>query len=159
VPPSSSRSASFGPPSGISRSCLRSPSVSYGRSTAQPAARSKTTTTKTTTKPTTTTNETPDLHELVLAALAAEGIKPKVKWAPSRNYCSFYVGKANIGYVFRQTRTGIRIEPAAAAADLPKAVKGFKSGTRSARFALVGVVSDAAGIVRCLGRSGGRPLS
>ncbi|HEX3268366.1 MAG TPA: hypothetical protein VHQ98_10330 [Gaiellaceae bacterium] len=35
-------------------------------------------------------------------------------------------------------------EPAASLADLPKGVKGFKAGTRSARVALVGVVTDQA---------------
>ena len=52
----------------------------------------------------------------------------------------------NIGYVFKQTRSGIRVEPAAAMSDLPKTVKGFKKGTRSERFALVGVVSDETGV-------------
>jgi hypothetical protein len=45
--------------------------------------------------------------------------------------------------VFRQTRKGMRVEPAASTADLPKGTKGFKPGTRSERFGLVGVVTDA----------------
>jgi hypothetical protein len=50
--------------------------------------------------------------------------------------------RRNIGYVFRQTRNGVRIEPAASKADLPKGAKSFMPGTRSERFALVGVVTD-----------------
>jgi hypothetical protein len=38
----------------------------------------------------------------------------------------------------------MRIEPAASTADLPKGTKGFKPGTRSERFALVGVVTSEA---------------
>jgi hypothetical protein len=90
---------------------------------------------------------TVDLHALLLAALKdRHNLAPKVKWAPSRNYCSLYVAGDNIGYVFKQTRAGVRIEPAAHPADLPRSVKGFKKGTRSERFALVGVVKDEAGI-------------
>lgn len=85
----------------------------------------------------------PDLIKALLDALAGVGIKPKVKWAPSRNYASLYVDGQNIGYVFRQTRKGVRVEPAASLADLPK---GVKAGTRSARFALVGVVTDEASV-------------
>jgi hypothetical protein len=72
------------------------------------------------------------------------GVEPKVKWAPSRNYASLYVDGQNIGYVFRQTRKGMRIEPAASKADLPKGTKGFRPGTRSERFALVGQVATEA---------------
>jgi len=63
--------------------------------------------------------EAPDLFKALLDALAAEGVKPKVKWAPSKSYASLYVQGKNIGYVFRQTRKGMRIEPAASKADLP----------------------------------------
>jgi hypothetical protein len=87
---------------------------------------------------------TPDLMKVLLDALTSLGVKPKVKWAPSRNYASLYVDGQSIGYVFAQTKRGMRIEPAASLADLPKSVKAFKAGTRSARFALVGVVTDEA---------------
>jgi hypothetical protein len=71
--------------------------------------------------------------------------KPKVKLAPSRSYASLYVEGKNIGYVLRQTQKGMRIEPAASKADpLAKGTKGWKDGTRSERFALVGVVTDEA---------------
>jgi hypothetical protein len=89
-------------------------------------------------------SETPDLLAGLLSELEAQGITPKVKWAPSRNYASLYVDGENIGYVFKQNRNGMRIEPAASKADLPKGTKGFKPGTRSERFALVAVVTDAA---------------
>jgi hypothetical protein len=46
------------------------------------------------------------------------------------------VDGTNIGYVFKQNRKGMRIEPAASKADLPKGAKGFKQGMRSERFAL-----------------------
>jgi hypothetical protein len=85
--------------------------------------------------------EAPDLMKALLDELAAQGVKPKVKWAPSKKYASLYVDGQNIGYVFRQSRKGMRIEPAAAKADLPKNAKGFKPGTRSERFALVGQVT------------------
>jgi hypothetical protein len=103
-------------------------------------ARTKTTTT---TKPEATA-KAPDLMKALLDSLAAIGVKPKVKWAPSRNYASLYVDGQNIGYVFKQTSRGMRIEPAASKADLPKGTKGFRPGTRSARFALVGLVSNKA---------------
>lgn len=96
-----------------------------------------------------TTTKTPaqlDLHKLLLAELAQKGVKVKARWAPSRNYASLLVGKTNIGYVFQQTRHGIRVEPAASKGDLPKTVKGFKPGTRSERFALVGVFTDEPGV-------------
>ena len=38
----------------------------------------------------------------------------------------------------------MRIEPAASKDDLPKGTKGFKPGTRSATFALVGIVTTEA---------------
>jgi hypothetical protein len=88
--------------------------------------------------------EAPDLMKTLLDALAVLGVKPKVKWAPSRNYASLYVDGQNIGYVFRQSRKGMRIEPAATKTDLPKGAKGFKPGTRSERFALVGQVTTEA---------------
>ncbi|MGN6431298.1 MAG: hypothetical protein ACTHNB_11290 [Gaiellaceae bacterium] len=53
----------------------------------------------------------------------------------------------NIGYVFRQTRKGMRVEPATSKADLPKGAKGWKAGTRSERFALVGQVATEAEVV------------
>ena len=90
--------------------------------------------------------ETPvvDLNKALIAALKAEGIKPEVRWAPSNNYASLLVKDVgNIGYVFKQTRNGIRIEPAATKADLPKGAKGYEPGTRSALFALVGVFTEA----------------
>jgi hypothetical protein len=91
-----------------------------------------------------TQTASPDLMKALLDALAEQGVKPKVKWAPSKSYCSLYVDGTNIGYVFRQTRKGMRIEPAASKADLPKGTRGFKPGTRSERFALVGQVASEA---------------
>jgi len=88
--------------------------------------------------------EAPDLMKALMDALAALGVKPTVKWAPSKSYASLLVQGKNIGYVFKQSRRGMRIEPAAAKADLPKGAKGWKPGTRSAQFALVGVVSTEA---------------
>jgi hypothetical protein len=76
----------------------------------------------------------------LLSGLKAEGITAKPRWNPKRTYASLLVGKANIGYVFKQSTRGTRIEPAAAKADLPKGVKLFKEGKRSALFALVGTV-------------------
>jgi hypothetical protein len=81
----------------------------------------------------TAAGEAPDLHALLLDALKAQGIEPRVRWAPSKNYASLLVDGQNIGYVFAQKRTGVRVEPAAAMADL--------AGTRSPRFALVGVIT------------------
>jgi hypothetical protein len=96
--------------------------------------------------PTRPRGRAPDLMKALLDELAAQGVKPKIKWAPSKSYASLYVDGQNIGYVFRQTRTGVRVEPAASLADLPKGVKGFKAGTRSARFALVSIVTDEASV-------------
>jgi hypothetical protein len=92
------------------------------------------------------TQAQPDLIKALLEELAKQGVKPKVKWAPSKSYASLYVDGQNIGYVFRQTRNGVRIEPAVSTADLPKGTKGWKPGTRSERFALVGVVTDEASV-------------
>jgi hypothetical protein len=99
---------------------------------------------RTTGKQSTAKADAPDLMKTLLDALATLGVKPKVKWAPSRSYASLYVDGQNIGYVFRQTKRGMRIEPAASKADLPKGTTGFKPGTRSARFALVGQVTTEA---------------
>jgi hypothetical protein len=88
--------------------------------------------------------EAPDLMKALLDELAAHGVKPKVKWAPSKSYASLYVDGKNIGYVFRQTQKGMRIEPAASKADLPRGAKGWKPGRRSETFALVGVVTNEA---------------
>lgn len=93
-----------------------------------------------------------DLHKALLDELAARGIKPKVKWSPSKTYAGLYVDGKNIGYVFKQSARGMRIEPAASEADLPKGSEGrpvkalFKPGTRSTLFALVGTVTDEAGV-------------
>lgn len=99
---------------------------------------------------TTATTEAPEalnLHQMLLAGLEAEGLKVKPKWSPSGSYASYYVGGKNIGYVFKQTRTGVRVEPAATKADLRgTGVKGFVEGKRSERFALVGIASDAASV-------------
>jgi hypothetical protein len=88
--------------------------------------------------------ESTNLMAALLAELKSLGIEPKVKWAPSKSYASLYVDGKNIGYVFKQTGRGMRIEPAAAKADLPKGAKGWKPGTRSALFALVGQVTTEA---------------
>ena len=94
-----------------------------------------------------------DLLALVLDGLKAEGVKPTVRWNPKRTYASLLVGKKNIGYVFKQSAKGMRVEPAASKADLPAGTKVFKPGTRSALFALVGTVAteaDAAHAVTAL---------
>ena len=100
-------------------------------------ARSKTTATKPETA-------AADLMKVLLDELKAQGVKVTPKWAPSKNYASLLVGGTNIGYVFKQTSRGMRIEPAASIADLPKGTKGWKPGTRSERFALVGQVTTEA---------------
>jgi hypothetical protein len=89
--------------------------------------------------------EAPDLVALIVAGLAAGGIAVELRWAPSGNYASALVGTKNIGYVFKQTRTGVRVEPAASPADIKgKGIKGFTPGKRSERFALVGVIKSEA---------------
>ena len=54
------------------------------------------------------------------------------------------VAGKNVGYVFRQTARGMRIEPRATKADLPRGTKLFKPGTRSEAFALIGTVKTEA---------------
>lgn len=89
------------------------------------------------------TTEQGDLVAAIMAALTSEGVDgAELRWAPSGSYASTLVDRKNIGYVFKQTRGGVRVEPAATLADLPKSVKLFKPGTRSERFALVGVVKS-----------------
>jgi hypothetical protein len=105
---------------------------------------------KTPAKDTAATAGTVDLHALLLTALKAEGIKPKVRWAPSGNYASLLVGDTNIGYVFKQTRNGIRVEPAATKKDLPRGAKGWQPGKRSEQFALVGVFNSEAAIAQAV---------
>ena len=88
----------------------------------------------------------PDLFKALLAALKAEGVKATPKWSPAKKYASLLVGGKNVGYVFAPGTKGMRIEPRASKSDLRKGSKLFKPGTRSAAFALVGVVSDDAGV-------------
>ena len=101
-----------------------------------------------------TTVETPealDLHALIQSGLKAEGITVKPKWSPTGSYASYYEGKTNIGYVFKQTRTGVRVEPAASTADLKGTkVKGYVKGKRSERFALVGHASDEVSVAQAV---------
>jgi hypothetical protein len=91
-----------------------------------------------------------DLHAALLAGLKGEGITPEVRWAPSGNYASLLVDGKNIGYVFKQTRNGVRVEPAASQADLPRGAKGFEPGKRSELFALVGVFATEASIAQAV---------
>jgi hypothetical protein len=83
----------------------------------------------------------PDLFQQLLDALAEAGIKPKVKWSPSKKYASLLVSGKNVGYVFKQSNRGMRVEPAAQKADLPRTVKGFKPSTRGGQFGLVGTIT------------------
>lgn len=62
-----------------------------------------------------------DLHALLVAELGKRGIVARVKWSPTRKYASYVVDGRNVGYVFAQTRNGVRVEPAAAVADLKTA--------------------------------------
>jgi hypothetical protein len=92
----------------------------------------------------------PDLMKALLDGLKAEGVTAKPRWNPKRTYASLLVGKANIGYVFKQSARGMRIEPAASKADLPKGAKLFKPGTRSTLFALVGNVKGEADLAEAV---------
>jgi hypothetical protein len=71
---------------------------------------------------------TPDLMKVLLDALTSLGVKPKVKWAPSRNYASLYVDGQNIGYVFAQTKRGMRIEPRPRSPTCPRASRPSRPG-------------------------------
>jgi hypothetical protein len=102
-------------------------------------------TTKTsTTKPAVEKAEAPDLMQALLDGLKVEGVTAKPRWNPKKTYASLLVGKRNIGYAFKQSARGMRIEPAASKADCPKGAKVFKPGTRSTLFALVGTVKSEA---------------
>jgi hypothetical protein len=88
--------------------------------------------------------EAADLFAALIEELKAQGVTVKPKWAPSKSYASLLVQGKNIGYVFRQTKRGMRIEPALSKSELPKGAKGWKPGTRSETFALVGNVATEA---------------
>lgn len=90
--------------------------------------------------------EAPDLFAALIGGLKAEGVTVKPRWNPKGTYASLLVGKKNVGYVFKQSRRGMRIEPAASKDDLAKGSKVFKPGKRSALFALVGNVQSEADV-------------
>jgi hypothetical protein len=62
------------------------------------------------TKTNATENGHVDLLRELLAQLKQEGIKPKVRWSPSKKYASLLVEDTNLGYVFKQTSSGIKVK-------------------------------------------------
>jgi hypothetical protein len=93
----------------------------------------------TTTKGKTATAKTDvDLQKLIVTMLGERGVKAKVMPSPSRRYVSILVDGTNVGYVFTQTRAGVRVLPALSPDELPKAVKGFKPSKRLGAFGVIG---------------------
>lgn len=99
-------------------------------------------------KPKTEQGVRQDLFDAILDEVKAVLVRePKLRWNAKKTYASLLVeDKLNIAYLFAPTKKGVRVEPAASPADLPSAVKGFKASGRSARFDLVTVVGDPAGV-------------
>jgi hypothetical protein len=79
-----------------------------------------------------------DLRKQLTDALAEQGIKAKAKDAPSKNYAALLVDGKNIGYVFKQTKQGVRVLVALQPGDMPKSIKGFKASGRSGAFGAMG---------------------
>jgi hypothetical protein len=93
----------------------------------------KTTTGKTTTTRKRTTTSAPptqearvDLMKELLAQLKAEGIKPTVRWSPTNKYASLLVDGKNLGYVFAQTSSGIKVKAGVTLKELGRDKKGWK---------------------------------
>ena len=83
--------------------------------------------------------ETVNLREQLLIGLVEAGFKTaKAKDAPSKNYASILVDGSNVGYVFKQTKQGVRVLVALQPGDMPKAIKGFKASGRSGAFGAMG---------------------
>jgi hypothetical protein len=78
---------------------------------------------------------------LLLAALKEQGIKPKVRWAPSGGYATLLAREQAIGFVHKQTRTGMIVGPALPAGTR---AKGFVDSKRKGRYGLVGEVKKEA---------------
>jgi hypothetical protein len=79
-----------------------------------------------------------NLRKQIIDGLAEKGIKAKAKDAPSKNYAALLVDGKNVGYVFKQTRAGVRVLVALQPGDMPKAIKGFKASGRSGAFGAMG---------------------
>jgi hypothetical protein len=81
---------------------------------------------------------TVNLRQEIVNGLAEKGLKAKTKDAPSKNYASILVDGKNIGYVFKQTKQGVRVLLAMQPGDLPKSIKGFKASGRGGAFGAMG---------------------
>jgi hypothetical protein len=97
---------------------------------------------KTTTTKTKTTAKAVDLQRQIVTALAARGVKARVKPSPTKRYVSLLVGGQNIGYVWAPTRNGVRVLVALQPGDLPRSVKGFRSSGRSGGFGAIGSFTE-----------------
>jgi hypothetical protein len=84
-----------------------------------------------------------DLHKLLLDALAERKVKPAVGWSPTKSYAALIVDTKTIAYIGKQTRNGVRVEPAATSAQLPASLRKTitERKTKSTRFVTVGTVS------------------
>lgn len=95
-------------------------------------------------------DETVDLHEMLVTALKAKGIEPELRWSPTGSYASYRVDGKTIGYVAKQTRSGINVQAGITIDELPKAQREhWKSREqKSAVFAATATFGDAKGIER-----------
>jgi hypothetical protein len=109
----------------------------------------KTTTTKTT-KTITTRNGEVDLFKELLAQLNAEGIKPKVRWSPTHKYASLLVAGKNVGYVFPQTVSGIKVKAGVTVKELGRgASKHWKDISHESKvYAALGFFNSAEEVER-----------
>lgn len=103
----------------------------------------------TTTKPAITKPEV-DLHAMLVAALKTRGIEPELRWSPTGAYASYRVEGKTIGYVTKQTKSGIGVQAGVKIAELPAAQRSaWKSReAKSSVFATAGTFGDAKGIER-----------
>jgi len=84
----------------------------------------------------TTTEQSVDLIQLLLDGLKAEGLKVKASWTPK--YARLTTADGTIGYVWKATRSGIKVKAAATLKELGTTLKkGWKDNSKEGAMASV----------------------
>src|SRR3954469_6710111 len=80
-----------------------------------------------------------DLHKELVALLKKEGVKVTPKWSPSKKYAAYKLASGKtIGYVFAQTRSGIKVKAGVTLKELGSAKKGWVDNSKKAPFSARG---------------------
>jgi len=105
---------------------------------------------RTTTTTTAAHDDQVDLFKELIAQLREQGIKPKVRWSPTRKYASLLVNSTNIGYVFPQTASGIKVKAGVTVKELGRgASKHWKDISHESKvYAALGFFNTPAEVER-----------